>query len=56
MTNKTLTLLAITPLFVAFCGGLFGFSNDGLDIFMGVWMLVAVPWALVRLYKTPDTN
>lgn len=56
MTNKTLTLFAITPLFMAVCSGIFSFDTENLTLFLGLWMIVAIPWALVRLYKTPDTN
>lgn len=56
MNNKTLSILAVVPFFIAIMSGLFGFDTDGLTLFLGLWMFITLPWITIRLYKTPDNN
>lgn len=55
MNNKTLAIVTGIPVAIFFFSGMFGLSmSDGDTTIFAIWMMIAMVWSLVRLYKTND--
>lgn len=58
MNNKTLAVFGLIPVVTSFLLGFMeGFTGeviagDSFYIFVGIMVVVFVPWGLVRLYRT----